>query len=147
VRYRSRASPRRVCDPGRRRIQAAYDLFEKIGDTAGQAIQASNLGYAYLSVSGLRDLDQAQHWHQRTLDRTPEHNRIGRAAAHISLANVAYERFRDARARRAPEVELLAHLNTALAGLHRALDLLPADHHDYRATAHNQHSSAAWNRP
>ena len=52
--------------------RAAYKLAERIGDTAGQAIQASNLGNAYLDVPGLRDLDQAQHWHQRELDLTPE---------------------------------------------------------------------------
>ena len=37
-----------------------------------------------------------------------------------------------------PTTELLAHLDAARAGYQQALDLLPADHHDYRATAHNQ---------
>ena len=33
-----------------------------------QATAAGQLGNAYLLVPGLRDLDQAQHWHQRSLD-------------------------------------------------------------------------------
>ncbi|MCA1697139.1 MAG: tetratricopeptide repeat protein, partial [Actinobacteria bacterium] len=118
--------------------QAAYDLSKKIGHTVNQAVAASSLGNAYLFVSKLRDLDQAQSWHQRDLDLKPGHDRIGRAAAHGSLANVTYQRFVDAQAQGAPETELLAYLNTAHAGYQRALELLPADHHDYRATAHNQ---------
>ena len=73
-----------------------------------------------------------------SLDLKPEHDRIGRAAAHDSLANVAYERFLDARAAGAPAEQLLAHLEQARTGYQQALDLLPDDHHEYRATAHNQ---------
>jgi len=87
-------------------------------------------------VTGLRDLDQAQHWHQRGLDLTPEHDRIGRAAAHGSLASVAYDRFLDARTADAPTEELAGYLEQARAGHQQTLDLLPDDHHDYRATAH-----------
>ena len=118
--------------------QAAHDLSNGSATPPGRPSQASNLGNAYLDVPGLRDLDQAQHWHQRNLDLKPDHNRIGRAAAHGALANVAYQRFLDARAAGAPATELRAHLETARAGYQQALDLLPVDHHDYRATAHNQ---------
>ena len=124
-------------DPAcRDHYQAAYDLIERIGDTPGQARAALSLGNAYLSVTGLRDLDQAQHWHQRGLDLTPEHDRIGRAAAHGSLASVAYNRFLDARTADAPTEELAGYLEQARAGHQQTLDLLPDDHHDYRAAAH-----------
>ena len=119
-------------------FQAAHDLCEQIGDTALQAIQALNLGNAYLFVPGLRDLDRARHWHQRGLDLKPDHNRIGRAAAHGALATVAYQRFLDARTASAPATELAAYLDTARARYQQALDLLPTDHHDYRAANHNQ---------
>lgn len=119
-------------------FQASYDLDERTAHTSDQAVSAASLGNAYLSVSGLRDLDQAQYWHQRSLDLKPEHDRIGQAASHESLANVAYQRFHDAQAQGAPEAELLNHLNTAHTGHQRALDLLPADHHEHRAVAHNQ---------
>ena len=118
--------------------RAAYDLCERIGDTAAQATHANNLGIAYRRVPELRDLDQAQHWHQRALDLMPEHDRIGRAAAHGSLANAAYDRFLDANAAGAPDAELLTHLNKARDGHQQALDLLSPDHHEFRATAHHE---------
>lgn len=116
----------------------AYDLAEMIKDTVVQANQAANIGNAYLSVPALQNLDQAQHWHQRRLDLEPKHNRIGLAAAHGSLANVAYQRFLDARTRDTPEAKLLDYLNTALTGHRQALELLPSDHHDYRSVAHQE---------
>jgi tetratricopeptide (TPR) repeat protein len=117
------------------RHQAGYNLMERIGDTAGQAVAAAGLGNTYLL---LKDLDQAQHWHQRSLELRPADNRIGRAVSHGSLANVAYDRFEAARDAGAPEAEQLAHLNASLAGHQQALDLLPPDHHQHRATAHSR---------
>ncbi len=116
-------------------FQAHYDLMTLAGDTTGQARAASSLGNAY-RIAG--DLDQAQHWHQRSLDLTSADDRIGLAASHGSLANVAFSRFKVARDIGSPDSDLLTHLSTALTGHQQALDLLPADHHDYRATAHNQ---------
>lgn len=118
-------------------FQAAYDLFERIGSSSDQASCASGLGTAYLRVSGLRDLDQAQYWFERNLDLMPEHDQIGRAASYGYLANVAYERAFDVGVRGGSVTELVAHLNTAHIGYQRALDLLPADHHRYRAVMHH----------
>ena len=118
--------------------RTAYELDGRIGDTAAQAIDASDLGNTYLEVPAVRDLDQAQTWHQRNLELRSEDNRVGRANGHGSLGNVAYVRFLDARAAGADETVLLEHLNTALTAFQQALELLPPDHHDYRATAHNQ---------
>jgi tetratricopeptide (TPR) repeat protein len=126
-------------DPAcRDHFQAAYHLAGRIGDTPTQAVAASGLGTVYRFVPGLRDLDQAHHWHQHDLDLKPERDRIGRAASHISLASVAFERFREARAVGAPADHLAAHLEQARAGYQQALDLLPDDHHQYRAVAHDQ---------
>jgi tetratricopeptide (TPR) repeat protein len=116
----------------------ALDLAHRIEDTTGEANLAGNLGNAYLTVTGLRDLDQAQHWHQRGLDLTPEHDRLGRAAAHGQLASVAYQRFLAARDTGAEPATQLTHLNDALTGSRRALDLTPAEHHEYLATIHTQ---------
>ena len=113
-----------------------YDLFAAlIGDTPGEANTASSLGSAYRSASGLRDLDQAQHWQHRSLALTPEHDRIGRAATYGSLAGVAYDRFRDARAAGAPTEQLTKLLEQARADN----QLLPVtwladDHHHYRGS-------------
>ena len=112
-----------------------YDLAEHIGDVTGQANAAATLGNAYLQVSGLRDLDRAQRWHQRGLDLKSEHDRIGRAVAHGALAAIAYQRFQDARAAGAPRAELAGHLELARAGYQQVRDLAPEDHHEYRAVA------------
>ena len=122
----------------RDQFQAAYNLLGRIGDRPAQAAAAFSLGNAYLGVPGLRDLDQAHHWHQRSLDLTPEQDRIGRAATRNSLGAVAYERFHEARAAGAPTAQLAAHLVQAYASHKHALILLPIDQHEIRAIAHNQ---------
>jgi tetratricopeptide (TPR) repeat protein len=126
-------------DPAcRGHFQAAYDLAGRVGHIPGQAAAASGLGNAYLVVPGLYDLGRAEHWHQQRLDLTPEQDRIGRAASHNSLAAVAYKRLFEARAAGATTEQLVAYLEQARAGHQQALDLLPADHHEHRAVAHNQ---------
>jgi tetratricopeptide (TPR) repeat protein len=118
--------------------QEALTLAQRIRDTAGEAMLATSMGNAYLDVPGLRDLDQARHWHQHSLDLKPEHNRVGRAKSLGSLARVAYGQFLETRAARQPVPVLLGHLNDALDGYHKALDLLPADDAEDLAAVHNQ---------
>jgi hypothetical protein len=48
-------------------FQEALTLDQQIGDRQGEAEGAGSLGNAYLRVPGLRDLDQAEHWFQRSL--------------------------------------------------------------------------------
>lgn len=107
-------------------------------DTVGESMLATSLGNAYLSVPGLRDLGQAQRWHQHSLDLKPEHNRVGRAASLAQLAGVAFQRFVEARAAGDPETVLLGHLNAALRGYQKALGLFPADDVEDLAVIHHQ---------
>jgi tetratricopeptide (TPR) repeat protein len=126
-------------DPGcLSRYQEALPLVQRIQDTAAESRLATSLGNAYLEVPGMRDLDQAQHWHQHSLNLRPGHDRVGRAKSLGQLASVAYERFLEARAAGQPEAVLLGHLNNALDGYQQALDLLPADDAENLATTHNQ---------
>jgi tetratricopeptide (TPR) repeat protein len=118
--------------------QEAMALAQRVEDKAGESAIATSLGNAYLYVPGLRDLDQAQRWHQRSLDLEPEHNRVGRAKSLGQLAAVAYQRFREARAGHEPGTALLGHLNAALHGYQQALALLPADDAEDLAVVHNQ---------
>ena len=118
--------------------QEAQALAQRIQDTAGEVILAGSLGNAYLRVPGLRDLGQAQRWYQHGLDLEPEQNRVGRAKSLIALANVANERFDEARDARQPEAVLLGHLNAALDGYQQALGLFPADDAENLTLAHNQ---------
>ena len=59
-------------------------------------------------------------------------------AASAQLGQVALERFDDARAAGEAEPVLLEHLNAALGHYQQALDLIPADDHENRATIENQ---------
>jgi tetratricopeptide (TPR) repeat protein len=120
-------------------LKEALDLYQRIGLRQEEANIASTIGTAYLAVPALRDLDQAQHWHQYSLNHTPQHDRVGRAASHGQLAMVALERYYDACDADATEATLLEHLNTALAGYQQALALTPPHHAEYMATFHNQH--------
>jgi tetratricopeptide (TPR) repeat protein len=118
--------------------QEAVALAQRIRDTATESALATSLGNAYLEVPGLRDLGQAQQWHQRSLGLKPEHNRVGRAKSLGQLANVAYKRFLEARDAGQPEPILVDHLNDALNGYQQALDLFPADDAEDLAITHNQ---------
>jgi tetratricopeptide (TPR) repeat protein len=118
--------------------QDALELTQRIHDTAGESMLATSLGNTYLDVPALRDLDQAQHWHQHSLDLTPGQDRVGRARSLGQLARVAYDRFREGRDHRQPDTVLLGHLNAALDGYQQALDLFPDDDAADLAIAHNQ---------
>jgi tetratricopeptide (TPR) repeat protein len=118
--------------------QEAFTLAQRIEDPAAEGTLAATLGNAYLDVPALRDLSQAQRWHQQGLERKPEHDRVGRAKSLGQLASIAYERFLEARNAGEPETVLLGHLNAALRGYRQALDLLPADDAEDRGIVHNQ---------
>ena len=120
-----------------RHYQQAIELFRRIHARQEEANLQLSVGIAYFDIPQLRDLDRAAQAYQTSLDLRPDHDTLGRARALGELATVDLERFHDAlRADADPQV-LLDHLNHALAGHHRSLDLLP-DPHPARAIAHNQ---------
>jgi tetratricopeptide (TPR) repeat protein len=119
-------------------LQEAMALDQRIGDRAAEAQDAHNLGSAYLLVSGLRDLDQAEHWYQRSLRLRSEDDRLGRASCHSQLGMVALERFDEARAAGEAESVLLECLNAALRGYQQALNLDHPDDHESQAITQNQ---------
>jgi hypothetical protein len=115
-----------------------YELNSKIGDTAGAAIAAFNLGHAYMQLPALRDLDEAERWYQRILELVDKDDHLGQGKGNYCLGHVAYERFKDARKANAPQAELLKHLNAAVAYYQQALALLPPDAVDDIATTNWQ---------
>jgi tetratricopeptide (TPR) repeat protein len=119
-------------------FEEALALAQRIGDRRIEAQRAGNLGNAYLTVPGLRDLDEAGHWLRRSLSLRDEDDRVGRALCHNQLGYLALRRFDDAQGAGAAEAVLVEHLNTALGHYQQALDLLPAGDHEHRATAENQ---------
>jgi hypothetical protein len=116
--------------------QEAIQLAQRSGDQQGEATVAFNLGHAYKDIPALRDLGQAQHWYQHSLELLEEHNILARARTVGQLGNVAHERFNDARRAGAPERELLAHLNDAASAYHQTLELFPDNAIDELGVTH-----------
>lgn len=119
-------------------FQEALALDQRIGDRPAEAQAALSLGSAYVTVPGLRDLDQAEHWLQRSLSLRLDSDRIGRANCHNQLGSLALRRFNDVLAAGEAESVLLEHLNAAVRHYRQALDLLPIGDHENRAIAENQ---------
>jgi tetratricopeptide (TPR) repeat protein len=118
--------------------QESLALTQKIGDRAAEAQAAGSLGNAYLTVPGLRDLNQAERWFRHSLSLRPDSDRYGRALNLSSLGAVALARFDDARAAGEAEPVLLEHLNAALRSYQQSLDLTPADDHETRGIIEHQ---------
>jgi hypothetical protein len=119
-------------------LQEAFDLSQRIEDGAGEAKIASTIGNAYLLVPGLRDLDKAEHWHQRSLDLTPQHDLLNQSVSLAQLASVANERFLAGQAAGASEAVLGEYLDAAATGYYNALDLTPADNPEHLTVCHHQ---------
>jgi tetratricopeptide (TPR) repeat protein len=116
--------------------EESQSLCERIGDRAGAAVCAFNLGHVYLTLPDLRDLEHAERWYRRSLEMRLIEQRHDRAHCLGQLGMVAHERFREARAAKGPEAELLGHLNAAVRSYQQALNLLPQNAVDDRAIAH-----------
>ena len=109
------------------RYQEALELFGQVGASREEATVAVGLGDAYLNVPGLRDLDQAERWYQRSLDLFESQDPLGRARSMARLGEVAYERFLDNKAAATSPDRLGQLLNEALERSNHALELMPAE--------------------
>lgn len=111
-------------------------IFQQIGDKAGEAITAFNLGNAYYNVEEIRDLTKAENWYQISLDLRPQGDNWGQAICRGQLGLVAYERFKETRNADDSETAL-EHINKALNHYLQALNLFPAGAVNELATTHN----------
>ncbi len=116
----------------------SLELDRRIGDQPAQAVVAHNLGTAYKDIRGLRDLDAAERWYQRSLHLVDERDYLGRSRGMYQLGYVHYERFLEAQEAGRPEAELRDHLTHAANAYHQAVGLLPADAVGDLAITHNQ---------
>jgi tetratricopeptide (TPR) repeat protein len=121
-----------------RLYREALMLDQQIGDRQAEAIDASTLGNTYLAVGGLRDLDQAEYWYQRSLNLRSGSDQLGLATNLGQLGSVAIERFRDALEADESELVLQEHSRVALRNYLKALYLLAADDHQHRGTVESQ---------
>ena len=126
---------REECIPA---YEEALELFEQIGERAGAAACAFNLGHACKDLPALRDLDQAELWYRRSLELFGEQEQHRRGQCLGESGNVAWSRFSEARAAGRNEEELLRHLNEAVRLYYEALNLVPPDAVNELAVFHNQ---------
>ncbi|MDM8557354.1 CHAT domain-containing protein [Candidatus Parabeggiatoa sp. HSG14] len=112
-------------------------FYQSIGDKSAEATLAFNLGHAYKDLSIIRNLEQAAHWYQQSLELRSENDRQGRGRCLGQLGSVAYERFNEAGTAHQSEKILLQHVNEAVKYYQGALDLLPDHAVNDLAVTHN----------
>jgi tetratricopeptide (TPR) repeat protein len=100
-------------------------FYQRIGDTAAEAITHANLGHAYLTLPAIRDLDAAEAAYQRSLELSNPDDALGRSKCLQAIGMVHHGRFREARDRKAPTETTLRHAQTAEQHLRQALALCP----------------------
>jgi tetratricopeptide (TPR) repeat protein len=116
----------------------AIELVERICDKSEEAICTYNLGNAYLAISTIRNLEQAEQWYRRSLELTDEDDKLGQAGCLNQLGYIARERFKEARDVKKPEKELLSHINDALQYCNKALEMTPSNAVNDLAVIYNQ---------
>lgn len=137
----------------------AISLCQCINYKSEEANLADNLGLAYLELSALRDLAQAEHWFRHSLELRNDVDRLQRARTLGSLGLVALNRFAKAgggllatvaaklgrdnssietRDVNKSHTELLRHFNAAVGFCQQALDLLPENAVHDLAMIHSQ---------
>lgn len=118
--------------------EEAAGLLQRIGDQAGEAVVAFNLGHAYRRLPSVRDTGRAEKWYQRSLELRVGGDKPGKARCIGQLGLVAYKQFQEARAESQNEATPLQHLNQALTYTNQALALIPPDAVNELAVFHNQ---------
>ena len=115
----------------------AVGLRERLGERDSASDWAFSLGSCYRDDQTIRDLTKAERWLRLSLDLKEEEDNSGKASCFCGLAQVAWERFSEARKTNRPQVELLRHLNDARAFYMRAIDHEPTENWSVLAQ-HNQ---------
>ena len=108
-------------------FEEAMSLYRRIGARTEEGRLALTLGNAYKDVPGLRDLDQAQHWYEYSLEHREEQDHLGRAKSLWGLGASPTSDSRKPTSPGSPDAVLLEHLNAALHRYQQALPLIPAD--------------------
>ncbi len=108
------------------RHQETIRHLRHIGDDTAEAIAHSNLGYAYMEIPAVRDLDAAESAYQRSLDLSDPQNTLNRSKCLQTISMVYQDRFEEARRQGGSEVALQLHAQAAVAQYRQALDLCPA---------------------
>ncbi|MEW6029049.1 MAG: CHAT domain-containing protein [Chloroflexota bacterium] len=119
----------------------AFSLQEHIGNKAGAAIIAFNLGHAYKDLSSLQDLDKAEYWYRRSLEMMDENDLLGQSGAINQIGRVLHDKFMKARDGGASEEEWMNLAIEATKMYERSLELAPSHAIENLATSHSNIAS------
>ena len=120
-------------------LHEAKVLHQRFNMHHEAAVDAFNIGHAYLKGIGGHNLDAAETAYRESLDLRAKDDHIGRAKCHGQLGSVAWKRFDAARREKSTDADTMSqYLQTALDGYLNALALLPTDSHEILAVIHNQ---------
>ena len=100
--------------------------YQRIQDTAGEAVTHFNLGHAYKDIPTIRNLDAAEAAYQRSLALRNPNDTSKRALNIMNIGIVHHERFRESRQRGEPAQFVLKHAQAAQQHYLQALDLCPS---------------------
>ncbi len=120
------------------RYRESIDYARRVGDTVGEANVYHNLGYAYVQIPAIRDLDSAELAYRTSLDLREPNDALGRSQCIQQIGMVHHERFREARVRGEPESILLGHAQAAETAYLDALALWPVGAVADRGPLHGQ---------
>jgi tetratricopeptide (TPR) repeat protein len=121
--------------------EEAFDLANQTGDSAAAATCAFNLGRAYMEIPAIHDPNKAEQEYRRSLGLHSERDLHGRGRCHCGIAVVAVRRFEKARDAGEPYAKVHVLFRAALKASEKALELIPKDAMNDRATTHNQHAA------
>ncbi len=119
-------------------FEESLELLERIGEQAGAASCAFNIGGAYTSISALRDLEKAEQWYLRSLQLRDERDQQGRAKCLGQMGLVAFERFKEAQDNQKSNEIQQKYIDTALHHFYTALEMFPENAVNDLAVTHNQ---------
>lgn len=120
------------------RYQEAIGHYQRIGDTAAEAVAHYNLGHAYLTLPAIRDLDAAEAAYRRSLELHDPDDALGRSRCIKQIGMVHHERFNEARGRGEPDAVVLRHARAAEEHYQQALALCPPSAVADLGPMHNQ---------
>ncbi len=113
-------------------------IYQRIGDTAAEAVAHYNLGHAYKNLPDIRDLDAAEAAYQHCHELEDPNDALARSADLKQIGMVHHERFNESRAAGEPDETILRHAQAAESHYVQSLALRPASDTIGRGPTHNQ---------
>jgi hypothetical protein len=114
-----------------------FGLSMSIGDHAGAADTALDMGTAYKDLSQIRDLEKSEEWYRHSAQLYEQNDPLGRARALHQQGLVAYERFKEAVAGGREPAEVTSYLTAALNLMKKSLEIAPPDEVSERSVGFN----------